>query len=202
MGCWHTWGDLWPLAPLVPHCTFCGLHRHLQWQIGKSTTIKHPIGVSYVLHLENCLWKFVMLLAFLVSLFSFLCVTLFTGLQLFTVLHQHSLTVTCSTFSIDPFLFPATCSCSALKTFNLKFLMQSVSSLCQRYHSFPHIGAIQQLPDQQSSSQLAFFLQMTMSCAKFIPNFMGFIVTSCTISSGCCFLEIVPEVKATRVTMF
>lgn len=177
------------LAPAVPQSAFCEAIHAPTVEDGKIPCQKHPVGVSCMLNLQSCHCKFGMVQAFLVSFFSLLCA------MLLTALHQPSLTVTCSSFSIDPFLFPATCSCSALKTFNLKFLMQPVSSLCQRYHSFPHIEAIQQLPDLQSSSQLAFFLQMTMSCAKFIPNFMGFRVTSCTISSGCCFLEIVPEVK-------
>lgn len=40
-----------------------------------------------------------------------------------------------------------------------------------------------------------FLLKMSNFCARFILNSVGFIVTNCTISSGCCFLEMVPEVK-------
>ena len=122
--------------------------------------------------------------------FSFFCRMYATSLCYVSIVW-----LSCSTFSIDPFLLPTTQLHSAPKTFHLKVFKAICFISLPEVSFLPTYSVIHPLPGLQNSSQLAFPLKTTDSSARFIPNFTGFIVTNCTISSGCCFLDMIPEVK-------
>lgn len=67
--------------------------------------------------------------------------------------------------------------CSVIKTFNLKDSHTVCFISLPKVTVLPAHQVIHHLPGLQNSSQFTFSLKMTNSNARFISNFMGFLVT-------------------------